>query len=130
MLLNTLCVANYSILFIQFVQSFGLPIYELKITSLHSIFQILIWNITEVDNFSEQYWYKYQHKLFVTFSQLYFFKFDYCQMPICETGLSPPLKYFTDRSKAVLLLWILYVFFCLVFAMPLCAPVSMCLGKG
>ena len=26
------------------------------------------------------------------------------------TGLSPPVKYFTDRSKAVLLLWILYVF--------------------
>ena len=23
-----------------------------------------------------------------------------------ETGLSPPVKYFTDRSKAVLLLWI------------------------
>ena len=36
-----------------------------------------------------------------------------------ETGLSPPVKYFTDRSKAVLLLWILYVFFCLVFAMHL-----------
>ena len=28
----------------------------------------------------------------------------------CETGLSPPVKYFTDRSKAVLLLWIVYVF--------------------
>ena len=27
-----------------------------------------------------------------------------------ETGLSPPVKYFTDRSKAVLLLWIFYVF--------------------
>ena len=26
-----------------------------------------------------------------------------------ETGLSPPVKYFTDRSKAVLLLWIIYV---------------------
>ena len=25
-------------------------------------------------------------------------------------GLSPPVKYFTDRSKAVLLLWIFYVF--------------------
>ena len=36
-------------------------------------------------------------------------------------GLSPPVKYFTDCSKAVLLLWIFYVFFCLVFAMPLCA---------
>ena len=27
-----------------------------------------------------------------------------------ETGLSPPEKYFTDRSKAVLLLWIFYNF--------------------
>ena len=27
-----------------------------------------------------------------------------------ETGLSPPVKYFTDRSKTVLLLWIFYVF--------------------
>ena len=27
-----------------------------------------------------------------------------------ETGLSPPVKYFTDRSKAVLLLWIVYVY--------------------
>ena len=26
-----------------------------------------------------------------------------------ETGLSHPVKYFTDRSKAVLLLWIIYV---------------------
>ena len=26
-----------------------------------------------------------------------------------QTGLSPPVKYFTDRSKAVLLLWIIYV---------------------
>ena len=27
----------------------------------------------------------------------------------CETGLSPPVNIFTDRSKAVLLLWIIYV---------------------
>ena len=44
-----------------------------------------------------------------------------------ETGLSPPVNYLTDRFKAVLLLWIFYVFFCLVFAMPLCASVYMCL---
>ena len=44
-----------------------------------------------------------------------------------ETGLSPPVKYFTDRSKAVLLLWIFYVFFGLVFVMPLCASVYLCL---
>ena len=34
-----------------------------------------------------------------------------------ETGLSPPVKCFTDRSKAVLLLWIIYVIsvlFCLI----------------
>ena len=38
------------------------------------------------------------------------------------TGLSPPVKYFTDPSKAVLLLCIfLWFFFCLVFVMPLCA---------
>ena len=43
-----------------------------------------------------------------------------------EMGLSPPVKYFTDRSRAVLL-WIFYVFFCLVFAMPLCVSVCMCL---
>ena len=44
-----------------------------------------------------------------------------------ETGLSPPVKYFFDRSKTVLLLWIFYVFFCLVFAMSLCASVYMCI---
>ena len=33
-----------------------------------------------------------------------------------ETGLSPPLKYFADRSKAVLLLWIIKYFY-LVFVM-------------
>ena len=27
----------------------------------------------------------------------------------CETGLSPKVKYFTDRSKAVFLLWIIHV---------------------
>ena len=45
-----------------------------------------------------------------------------------ETGLSPPVIYFTDRSKAVLLLWIFYVFFlfCLVFAMSFCTSVYMC----
>ena len=47
---------------------------------------------------------------------------------IPETGLSPQVKYSTDRSKAVLLLRIFYVFFfCLVFVMPLCASVYLCL---
>ena len=45
----------------------------------------------------------------------------------CKTGLSPPVKYFTNRSKTVLHLWIFYLLFCLVFAMPLCATVYMCL---
>ena len=49
------------------------------------------------------------------------------------TGLSPPTKYFTDGSKAVLLLWI-FIFFCLAFAMPLYVSVYICLvspaGKG
>ena len=52
-----------------------------------------------------------------------------------KTGLSPPVKYFTDCSKAVLLLWIFYVFVlscaCYVF-MRVCLYV-LCghlLGKG
>ena len=32
----------------------------------------------------------------------------------CETGLSPPVKYFTDHSKEVLLLWIMCCL-CLMF---------------
>ena len=51
-----------------------------------------------------------------------------------EPSLSPLVKYFTDRPKVVLLLWILYVFFCLVFAMHLCASFICALwspaGKG
>ena len=50
-------------------------------------------------------------------------------------GLSPPVKYFTDRSKAVLLLWIFYVYVlscvCYVFV-RVCLYVLCChmLGKG
>ena len=43
-----------------------------------------------------------------------------------ETGLSPQVKYCTDRSKVVLLLLIFYVF-CLVFVMPLYVSVYLCL---
>ena len=49
--------------------------------------------------------------------------------------LSPPVKYFTDRSKAVLLLWIFYVFVlsCVCYALvPVCS-IMLCgilLGKG
>ena len=51
------------------------------------------------------------------------------------TGLSPPVKYFTDRSKAVLLLWIFnvfvlswvcYVFVCVCFYVLWWSPA----GKG
>ena len=38
-----------------------------------------------------------------------------------------PVTYFTDSSKAALLLWIFYVFSCLVFVMFLCASVYLCL---
>ena len=44
-----------------------------------------------------------------------------------QTGLSPSVKYFTDCSKAVLLLSILFVFFYLVFAIHLYSSVYMCL---
>ena len=52
-----------------------------------------------------------------------------------ETGLSPPVKYFTDRSKAVLLLWIFYVFVlscvCYVFVhVCLYVRCGHLLGKG
>ena len=43
-----------------------------------------------------------------------------------KTGLSPPVKYFTDRSKAVLLLWIFYVFVLSCVCFVLCASVYMC----
>ena len=42
-----------------------------------------------------------------------------------ETGLSPPVIYFTDRSKAVLLLWIFYVFSILCL-LCLCARLFIC----
>ena len=53
-----------------------------------------------------------------------------------EAGLSPPVKYFTDRSKAVLLLWIFYVVFflsCVCFAFVRVCLYVLCghlLGKG
>ena len=52
-----------------------------------------------------------------------------------ETGFSPPVKYFTDRSRAVLLFWIFYYFFlscgCYAF-FRVCLYVSCghLLGKG
>ena len=51
-----------------------------------------------------------------------------------QTDLSPPVKYLTDRSKAVLLLWIFYVFSVLCL-LCLCARLFICAlrsraGKG
>ena len=51
------------------------------------------------------------------------------------TGLSPPVKYFTDRSKAVLHLWIFYVFVlsCVCFVSVCVCLYVLCshlLGKG
>ena len=43
-----------------------------------------------------------------------------------ETGLSPPVKYFTDRSKAVLLWWIFYGFFSVLCLLCLCARLFTC----
>ena len=51
-----------------------------------------------------------------------------------ETGLSPLVKYFTDRSKLVLLLWIFHVFLssvCYAFVrVRLFVPCGHLLGKG
>ena len=51
-----------------------------------------------------------------------------------EAGLSPPVKYCTDSSKAVLLLWIFYVFLsCVCYAFVcvcLFVPCGHLLGKG
>ena len=52
-----------------------------------------------------------------------------------QTGLSPPVKDFTDRSKAVLLLWIFYVFFSVLCLLCLCMRLFICAlwspaGKG
>ena len=52
-----------------------------------------------------------------------------------KTGLSPPVKYFTDRSKAVLLLWIFYVFVlsCVCYVFVRVCLYVLCghlLGKG
>ena len=53
----------------------------------------------------------------------------------CETGLSPPVKYFTDSSKAVLPLWIFYGFFSVLCLLCLHARLFICAlwspaGKG
>ena len=58
---------------------------------------------------------------------LVFLKLWKCYQDIISyTALSPPVKYFTDRSKAVLLLWIFYVFVLSCVCYVLCASVYMC----
>ena len=50
-----------------------------------------------------------------------------------KTGLSPPVNYFTDRSKAVLLLWIFYVFrscVCYAFVCLFICALGSPAGKG
>ena len=52
-----------------------------------------------------------------------------------QTGLSPPVKYFTDPTMAVLLLWFLYVFFSFLCLLCLCTHLFICAlwspaGKG
>ena len=50
-----------------------------------------------------------------------------CFVRVCLYVLSsPPVKYFTDRSKAVLLLWIFYVFVLSCVCYVLCTSVYMC----
>ena len=52
----------------------------------------------------------------------------------CETSSGPPVRYFTDRSEAVLLLWIFYVYLsrcCYAFVHDsLYVPCGHLLGKG
>ena len=57
------------------------------------------------------------------------------RLACCETGLSPPVKYFTFCSKAVLLLWIFYVLFSVLCLLCLCVRLFICAlwppaGKG
>ena len=52
-----------------------------------------------------------------------------------ETGLSPPVKYFTDHSKSELLLWIFIAFFSVLRLLCLCEGLFICAlwspaGKG
>ena len=59
---------------------------------------------------------------------------DPSKMELSYTGLSPPVKYFTDRSKVLLLLWICYVF-SLLCVLCLCERLFICAlwspsGKG
>ena len=54
---------------------------------------------------------------FVTFPNVSWSTSEFNARLAPSNCLSPPVKYFTDRSKGVLLLWIFYVFIGLVFAL-------------
>ena len=56
----------------------------------------------------------------------HFIKIPFINKGLEFIDLSPPVKYFTDRSKAVLLLWIFYVFVLSCVCYVLCASVYMC----
>ena len=62
----------------------------------------------------------------ITFILVYCLHFTHIVSAYDLTSLSPPVKYFTDRSKAVLLLWIFYVFVLSCVCYVLCVSVYMC----
>ena len=72
---------------------------------------------------------------FVTFPNVSWSRSELRRGWRCETGLSPPVKYFTDPSKEVLLLWIFYGFFSVLCLLCLCVRLFICAlwspaGKG
>ena len=81
--------------------------------------------------------YKYIYILIVCLSWFTFFTNQRKSMPTDMTiqECDPPVKYFTDRSKAVLLLWIFYVFVlsCVCYVFVCVCLYVLCghlLGKG
>ena len=49
-----------------------------------------------------------------------------CELRVRLNRFKPSSKYFTDRSKAVLLLWIFYVFFSVLCLLCLCTRLFIC----
>ena len=91
-----------------------------------------LWSvIVEFPRHTHLFWVWLNHLLvIVTFGFAYisftsFLKF-LCLCFWCHKMVYPPVKYFTDRSKAVLLLWIFYVFVLSCVCYVLCASVYMC----
>ena len=70
---------------------------------------------------------------FVTFPNLCWSTSELKARLARKTGLSPPVKYFTDRSKAVLLLWIFFFLSCVYYVFVCVCLYVLCghlLGKG